>query len=179
MRRILTQPFDLSGTPLAELKQWLGITREDEDALLLTLLQASVDLCEGFTGLLPLEVEVEERLANGAGEHALTSRPVRTLLAAEWLDESGASNALNADDYTFTITTDGSAALTLTEDSEAEAVMVRVSAGLAEDWTSLPAPLRQGIIRLAAFHYRDRDQSQPPPPSVTALWQPWRQMRLA
>ncbi len=179
MRRTITQLPDLSGTPLAELKQWLGITRDEEDALLLTLLHASFDLCEGFTGLLSLEAEVEERLANVAGEHALTSRPVRSLLALEGLDESGASAALGDDGYTFTIDANGSARLTLAEDGEAEAVAVRVSVGLAEDWSSLPAPIRQGIIRLAAFHYRDRDQSEPPPPSVTALWQPWRQMRLA
>ncbi len=178
MRRTITQPPDLSGTPLAELKQWLGITRDEEDALLLTVLHASLDLCEGFTGLLPLEVEVEERLAHETGEHRLTSRPVHSLLAIEWLDQAGSRGALDEDDYTFTIAANGSAMLTLPADSEAEAVVLRMTAGLAPDWTSLPAALRQGIIRLAAFHYRDRDLSEPPPPSVTAMWQPWRQMRL-
>lgn len=178
MQRSITHPPDLSGTPLAELKQWLGITRDEEDALLLTLLRASLDLCEGFTGLLPLEVQVEERLANETGEQKLISQPVRSLIAVEGLNQAGSGSGLGEDDYTFTIAANGSAVLTLTEDSEAEAVVVRVSAGLAEDWSSLPAPLRQGIIRLAAFYYRDRDRSEPTPPSVTALWQPWRQMRL-
>ena len=41
---------DLSGQPLDELKQWLAITTNGEDALLLRLLLAGWQICQRFTG---------------------------------------------------------------------------------------------------------------------------------
>jgi hypothetical protein len=42
-------------------------------------------------------------------------------------------------------------------------------------------PLRQGVVRLAAHLYAERDGPElgGPPAAVTALWRPWRRMRLA
>lgn len=44
-------PPDLSGQPLGELKQWLAITTQGEDALLLRLLDTAWQMCLRFTGL--------------------------------------------------------------------------------------------------------------------------------
>jgi uncharacterized phiE125 gp8 family phage protein len=61
-------------------------------------------------------------------------------------------------------------------------VAVRFTAGLAADWSGLPDGLRQGVLRLAAAQYRERETDGPPPgppAAVAALWRPWRRMRLA
>jgi len=55
---------------------------------------------------------------------------------------------------------------------------VTVEAGLAADWPSLPAPLRQGVAMLAAYLFDSRDGAGAPPAAVTALWRPFRRMRL-
>ena len=48
------------------------------------------------------------------------------------------------------------------------------------DWLTLDEALRHGIIRFAAHNYRERDlgNSDSIPAAVTALWRPWRKMRL-
>jgi uncharacterized phiE125 gp8 family phage protein len=57
---------------------------------------------------------------------------------------------------------------------------VGYSAGIAEEWSGVPEPLRQGIVRLAAHLYTHRDSADDagPPAVVTALWRPYRRMRL-
>jgi hypothetical protein len=53
---------------------------------------------------------------------------------------------------------------------------------LADDWEEIPQALRHGAIRLAAHLYRERDGepgTATPPPSVAALWRPWRRLHLA
>jgi uncharacterized phiE125 gp8 family phage protein len=63
-----------------------------------------------------------------------------------------------------------------------DATRVRVSgtAGLAMDENDVPEPIRQGVLRLVAhlFTARDGDAGEPPA-AVTALWRPYRRMRLA
>ena len=56
----------------------------------------------------------------------------------------------------------------------------RLIGELATDWNGIPAPLRQGIIRLVAhlFTHRDAADAGPPPTAVAALWRPWRVMRM-
>ncbi len=45
----------------------------------------------------------------------------------------------------------------------------------------VPAPLRQGVVRLAGHLHAHRDETDAagPPAAVTALWRPFRRMRLA
>jgi uncharacterized phiE125 gp8 family phage protein len=53
---------------------------------------------------------------------------------------------------------------------------------MAAGWAALPAALRQGVVRLAAhFHaHRTGETARPqePPAAVTALWRPYRRVRL-
>ncbi len=61
-------------------------------------------------------------------------------------------------------------------------VAVQFAAGMAADWTGLPASLRHGIERLAAHGYRTRageeSDADHPPAAIAALWRPWRRMHL-
>ena len=181
MLRTIEQPADLSGAALSEFKDWLGITRPDEDAQLIDLLASSVAMCEAFTGQTPLEQTVEEHLPVTKGRHALTSQPVQQLLNAETVDFFGARASIAGQGHGFELDRNGVALADLKSDLVGEYLAVQVRVGIASDWQSVPKPLRQGIIRLASHHYSDRDRGNPSttPASVTALWRPWRLVRVA
>lgn len=91
---------DLTGQPLAELKQWLAISTTHDDALLLRLLETAWYVCRQFTGMEaaswdeaaePLRQGIVRHAAHqyrerdhGTGEHPPASvvalwRPFRTL----------------------------------------------------------------------------------------------------
>ena len=57
---------------------------------------------------------------------------------------------------------------------------VRYTAGLADEANGVPEAIRHGIVRLAAHLYQKREahETAPPPATVTALWRPWRRLRL-
>ncbi|MEL6530890.1 MAG: hypothetical protein AAGK01_01115 [Pseudomonadota bacterium] len=181
MQRIIVQPADLGGTALSEFKDWLGISRSGEDQLLIELLAASLATCEAFIGQAPLEQTVEERVSVKQGRYCLTSRPARLLLNAELISQTGLRSSLSGQGHGFELNHEGVAIADLKFDLDGQAVAVQLLVGLASDWPDIPKALRQGIIRLAAHHYRDRDYNSgsQPPASVTALWRPWRTMRLA
>lgn len=67
MERTILQPAVLDGAALAELKHWLGISRPNDDAALIGLIEASLAICEAFTGKMPLAQTVEEIIAPHAG----------------------------------------------------------------------------------------------------------------
>lgn len=183
MERIIVQPPVLGGAALAELKHWLGISRPNEDAVLIGLLEASLGICEAFTGKTPLVQTVEEVIAPVAGWQELTSRPVRDVIGAALIAGDGSRQSLAIPGDTFELQIADTACVRVLRPLEGRGVALRLVVGIAEDWEQVPAPLRHGIIRLAAHHYRDRDRdtkaSAAPPASVTALWRSWRAVRLA
>ena len=180
MERIIVQPPVPSIAALAELKHWLGISRADDDAALAGLLDASLALCEAFTGKTPLVQTVEEVIPLRAGWQELVARPVRSVTGVAVIAAEGTRGALTPPDGVIEWRIAGSACVQIVGPVEGQSLAVQMVAGIADAWEALPAPLRQGIIRLAAHHYRDRDSktSAVPPASVTALWRPWRNLRL-
>lgn len=181
MKRVIVAPAALGGAPLAELKDWLAIRATGEDAPLEAGLRAALEMCEGFTGVMPLAQSCEEVLPAARQWLALSAVPVSALVEVAQLDLSGARHGLEERDYAFAIDADGAARLRLLRPVAGERVVVRYSAGLADGWDALDAGLRQGIVRLAAHHYGERagDGGGSPPASVAALWRPWRRLRLA
>lgn len=180
MQRTIVQPADLSGAALDEFKEWLGISRSGEDQMLIELLAASLATCEAFIGQAPLEQTIEERVAVKQGKYCLHSRPARLLLNAELISQTGTRTSLSGQGHGFELDHVGIAIADLKFDLDGQAVAVQLLVGIAAEWSLVPKGLRQGIIRLAAHYYRDRDQEpgSQPPSSVAALWRPWRTMRL-
>ena len=182
MKRTIITPPPLAPGPLDELKQWLAITTSRDDEALTALLRAALEACEGFTGAMPLEGECEEALPATRGWHLLAASPVRAILVVEAVGEDGARIPVDPGHYVLDIQADGAGRVNLLRAPEASRIVVTFVAGLAADWDALPAGLRHGVIRLAAHHYRERnegDAARTPPSAVAALWQPWRRMRLA
>ncbi|WP_052223216.1 head-tail connector protein [Novosphingobium malaysiense] len=180
MNRVILTPAVLPGAALAELKQWLGITTTGDDTPLLSLLTTALEVCEGFTGQMPLEAECEEVLGARAGWHTLATRPVQAISGVEVIAADSSRSALDAGSYEIDLDAEGAGRIRLPETGAR--VAVRFTAGLAADWAALPESLRHGLIRLAAHQHRERETEGAaplPPASVAALWRPWRRMHLA
>ncbi|WBY16837.1 hypothetical protein PF049_01335 [Erythrobacteraceae bacterium WH01K] len=177
------------GSALAELRGWLGVTRDAENALLSGLLGASCEACEAFTGIVPLALECESILPVVKNWQGIAAQPVQAALGMEGVPADGARFALASDAWATELGADGTACVRVVRPGSAGRVAVRYIAGLAADWESLPAGLKHGILRLAAHHYRSRGNGADgevaaapraaPPAAIAALWRPWRIMRIA
>lgn len=156
---------------LAELKAYLRIATSDEDALLAALTRAAADACEAFTGRALIVRALEEMLPAATHWTRLGAAPVAAI--------DGVAG-LAAADYAVDIDAAGEGWVRLLRTIDEKRIRVAYSAGMAGDPNGLPEALRHGIVRLAAHLYAHRDAGAPaaPPAAVTALWRPWRRLRL-
>ncbi|MEO0061494.1 MAG: hypothetical protein RLZZ08_54 [Pseudomonadota bacterium] len=182
MKRAILAPAPLAGAALAELKDWLAITTPRDDAVLTAQLRAALEMCEAFTGQMPLAAQCEEVLPASAGWQALQTMPIQAITSVQGIPAEGARFAIAAPDYAIELDAGGGATIRLLQQGAAGRIAVRFTAGIAADWSGLPDMLRQGVLRLAAHQHRQRDNGDAqaiPPAAVAALWRPWRRMRLA
>lgn len=180
MKRVIITRPDLSGSALDELKDWLAITTPKDNAALEALLHAACDMCEGFTGQMPLESACTEVRGTTPGWQGLGIMPVNAVTLVEALATDGTTTPLAITDYALELEADGQARIGITRRPNGPRIKVHFTAGIAPDWASLPDALRHGILRLAAHLYRNRDSenSAAPPAAIAALWRPWRRIRL-
>ena len=96
------------------------------------------------------------------------------------LATDGSASALAVGDYDVDIDAAGEGWVRLLRAVGEKRVRVSYQAGMAADPNGLPEALRHGIVRLAAHLYthRDRPEGSGLPAAVTALWRPWRRLRL-
>lgn len=182
MKRAIVTPAVLSPAALTELKQWLGITTAHDDGPLAALLAAAIEICEAFTGAMPLEAACEELVPSCQGWQRLTTRPVQAITALYGVPAEGDRFELSAEAFEVELDADGGGRVRVSAPGEAARIAVRFTAGLAPEWEALPEALRHGIIRLAAHQHREREASGAaplPPAAIAALWRPWRHLRLA
>ena len=181
MKRAIVTPAPLSPAALAELKQWLGISTAQDDAPLNALLRAGLDICEAFTGAMPIEAGCEEVLPLSGEWQSFATRPVQAITAVQGIAADGTRTDLAVSAYAVELDADGGGRVQVTLPGDATRIAVRFTAGLAPGWEALPEALRHGILRLAAHQHRERETSGAgplPPAAVAALWRPWRRMRL-
>lgn len=181
MKRAIVAPPLLSPAALTELKAWLGIALGRDDAELGALLGAALEVCEGFTGQLPIVSGCEDVLAAHVWWQSLSARPVQAITGVAALGLNGARRALAATEYMIDLDADGGGRVRLSAPISETRIVASYSAGMAASWELLPEGIRQGVIRLATFQHRERegDRAAPVPPSaVAALWRPWRRVHL-
>ncbi|SER60263.1 head-tail connector protein [Sphingobium sp. YR768] len=161
---------------LAELKAYLRIETGAEDAVLAGLLRSAAALCEQFVGQWLVAREARETVAGDGRWQRLSARPVLSIDSLTAAD--GAALAVGA--YAIDVDAAGDGWVRAMRAGEPGVLAVRYRAGLAGEMNGLPEALRQGIVRLAADHYLARgNESAAPPAVVSALWRPFRRMRLA
>lgn len=181
MKRAIVAPPLLSPAALIELKAWLGIALGRDDAELGALMRAALEVCEGFTGQLPIISGCEDVLAAHVWWQSLSARPVQAITGMAALALDGTRRALAVTDYMIDLDADGGGRVRLSAPISETRIVVSYSAGMAANWEQLPDGIRQGVIRLAAFQHREREADRPapvPPAAVAALWRPWRRVRL-
>lgn len=165
---------------LAELKAFLRISVDEEDALLSGFLRAAAEQCEAFTDRALIERTVEELVAASGDRIRLTAGPVRGIDSVAAIDEAGEATPLDEAAVTTEIDAAGEGWVRPNAGTDAKRLRVTYRAGMAADRNGVPEMLRHGIVRLAADHYLRRGEAQDAgmPAAVTALWRPWRRLRL-
>ena len=159
---------------LAELRAFLRIEGVDGDAELAAQLRVATELCEGFIGAPLLERTLRETLVTRAEWQALSVAPVRAVTSVHALSGDGGEVALAPAVYGIDIDAAGRGWVRCAP--TVGRIAVTYTAGSVGDWNAVPEPVRHGILRLAAHLRMDGDGV--PPAAVTALWRPWRVMRL-
>jgi len=109
--RVIVAQAALPPAALAELKQWLGVTTGGDDAQLVALLRAALDVCADFTGVLPLASTCEEIVPATMDNHVLATRPVTGLEAVYAVAADGGRTVLAAGACDWLIGADGSGRL--------------------------------------------------------------------
>lgn len=159
---------------VAECKAQLRLAHDDEDASIAGFIRTAMALCEAFTGQWLIEREGQQRLHTAAGWQRIAAQPVVAITAV-----TSAGTPVPAERYEIDVDAAGNGWVRLVADTGTQPI-VQFRAGLGVDWNGTPEPLRQGIVRLVVhlFTHRDAADAGPPPAAVTAMWRPWRRMRL-
>lgn len=165
---------------MSEAQAYVRIETGEEEAMLAGLIRTASALCETFINQVVIAREfVEELPASGAWER-LAPSPTRAITAVEGLDEDGLATALQAGDYSVDVDSSGDGWVRVASPVPVRRVRVTGTAGLALSENEVPEPIRQGILRLVAHLFTSRDGSSGgPPAAVSALWRPYRRMRVA
>jgi len=163
---------------VAETKGWLRIETAHDDASLEALVRSAIGMAEDFCAQRMFARAGTERMNASAEWVRMRACPVAGISAARGLPAEGASFVLASDAWSMDIGADGDGWVRVRQPGSAGRIEVDFTAGIAADWAGLPDGLRQGIVRLAAHLFVERT-ADAPPAIVSALWRPWRRMRLA
>jgi uncharacterized phiE125 gp8 family phage protein len=163
-----------------EAKAYLRIEGSDEDALAGRLMRSAAELCEQFTGQILIQREFAETLPASSAWQRLRATPVLAITQVEGLGPDGAAFPIPANGYAVDIDAAGDGWVRVLAPGTARRIRATYRAGLAAEWSEVPEALRHGVVRLTAHLYTNRDTASDtaPPAAVTALWRPWRRMRI-
>jgi len=93
--------------------------------------------------------------------------------------EASDGSPLPLTSYATDIDTSGDGWVRIADPGGISRVRVSGNAGMATLQHDVPEPIRHGVLRLVAHLYASRDgQAGDPPAAVTALWRPYRRVRL-
>lgn len=160
---------------LAEAQAFARIESGEEEALCAGLLRSASGLCEAFIGQVVIERRFAEQLPASSEWRRLTIGPVRSI--DEILHQNG---LLATTAYATDIDSHGYGWVRLTDSAVTGTIEVVGRAGMAASQNGVPEPIRQGVLRLVAYLFSARDgEGGEIPAAVTALWRPYRRMRLA
>ena len=163
---------------VAAVKTLLRVTGGDEDELIGDLAASALGLAEQVIGQVLLVRTMTLEMPAASCWQRLAATPVGAITAVAGRDAAGGAVALPSESYAIDIDAAGDGWVRVMRHLDLAALAVTVSAGLAADWPSLPAAVRHGVVMLAAHLYDHRDGAGAPPAAVSALWRPFRRLRL-
>lgn len=164
---------------LAAVQAYVRVETGEEEALLAGLVRSASALCEQFIGSWLMQRDFTQTLVASGGWQKLGPRPVQAITRIDRVEADGSLMALDPAAYAIDIDTAGMGYVRLTGVGSARRIAVNGTAGMANDPNDLPEPVRQGIIRLTSHLFAHRDgEPVDPPAAVTALWRPYREVRL-
>lgn len=164
---------------LSEAQAFLRMDKEDEEALLAGFIRTASSLCEQFVGQVIIVRPFRENLPVSREWQRLQSFPVRSVTQVSRIRVDGTVEPLGSEDYAIDIDQDGRGWVRCLASQGVVQVEVAGTTGMAANVNAVPEPLRQGVLRLVAHLYVNRDgPGGEPPAAVTALWRPYRRMSL-
>ena len=165
---------------MSEAQAYVRIETGEEEALLAGLIRTASAICEAFINRVVVTREFELDLPASGSWERLPVTPVRAITAVADVGVDGAVTPLPSSDFTVDIDFAGDGWLRVVRATVGARVRVTGRTGMADDENGVPEPIRQGVLRLVAHLFTSRDGSDgEPPAAVTALWRPYRRMRLA
>jgi uncharacterized phiE125 gp8 family phage protein len=172
----LAQPI----VTMSEAQAYVRIETGEEEAVLAGLIRTACALCEAFLYRVVIARDfVLDVPASGAWER-IELTPVQAISGADSVDAMGVATPLAIDAYTIDVDSSGDGWVRALAASGASRLRVRGTAGMAAEENDVPEPIRQGVLRLVAHLFTSRDgEGGDPPAAVTALWRPYRRLRLA
>ncbi|WP_243453892.1 head-tail connector protein [Sandaracinobacteroides saxicola] len=164
---------------LAEVKAFLRVTHDAEDALIAALARAATEAVEAWTGQLLIERSVSVDVAVTGPRLRFPLWPLVRVEAVSWLPRTGAApGAVNG----WSVAVDAAGASWVTHGLDVRDGLLRVGArvGLAKDWNGVPETARLAVCRLAAvgFARRDGGEGSAMPADVAAALLPLRRVAL-
>lgn len=165
---------------LGEAQAFVRIETGEEEAVVAGLVRTASALCEAFLGQVVVARPFAEVLPARQAWVRLRTAPVRTIENVAAIAADGAELPLAPGEFAIDVDAEGSGWVRLTNGLDASRVKVSGTAGMAMSQNEVPEPIRQGVLRLVGHLFASRDgPGGAPPAAVTALWRPFRRVRLA
>lgn len=160
---------------LAEAQAFARIETGEEEALGAGLIRSASALCEAFIGQVVIERPFTEQLPASPEWQRLNVLPVRSIDGI-----THGNSPLGTMAYATDIDSQGCGWVRVTDPAVTGSIEVAGRAGMATSQNGVPEPIRQGVLRLVGYLFSARDgEGGEIPAAVTALWRPYRRMRLA
>jgi len=165
---------------MSEAQAYVRIDTGEEEAVLAGLIRSASALCEAFVNQVVIARPFELDLPASGNWERLAVTPVKSISEVATLEADGVAAVLPNDGYAVDIDSSGDGWVRVVQADGALRVRVTGTAGIADDENGVPEPIRQGVLRLIAHLFTTRDgEGGDPPAAVTALWRPYRRLRLA
>jgi len=171
----LTQPI----VTLSEAQAYVRIETGEEEAILAGLIRTASAICESFLNQAVILRDFVLELRASSSWSQVPVMPVQAISKVELVSSEGVVSALPAIGYAVDVDPGGGGWVRLTSNAGGR-MRISGTVGMAAGQNDVPEPIRQGVLRLVAHLFASRDGgSDAPPAAVTALWRPYRRMRLS
>lgn len=152
----------------------------EADGLVERMAVSAILLFEAFAGRVLITRGGREIVQSQARWTRLAATPVRSIDLVEGLPAEGSAFVMPMGGYAIDLDASGDGWVRVGVAGIAGRVRVTLTAGDCADWDAVPGPIAQGVVLLAAHMIEGRSaEDGAPPAAVSALWRPYRRMRIS